>query len=398
MTELVYPRERTLGKITLILGLLVWLGLIIGTVGGALAGLAIGFVLYLFMQSTLIAYIKGNGVELSESQFPDLHTQFTDCCDRLQIETRPKAYILNGNGGLNAFATKFLGTQYVVLMTDVVDAMEKHVDGVRFYIGHELGHLRMKHLSGHLLRWPVLWLPLLGAAYSRARESTCDRHGLACSGSPEGAARSLAALSAGVERWKNLDVAAYLSQAKHSSGFWMSFHELTAGYPWLTKRAARVMDTKAQMPKRNVFAYLLAIFVPYAGRLGAGFGVLIMVYIIGVMAAVAIPAYQGYIVKAQVSTVIIESQSAREALGSYYESTQNIPETLDAAGISSQLADGSELSLDPEQMVLTISMKQGELIFTPKVDEEGRIFWNCSNGEGTKPKQLPPSCLNMGNQ
>jgi Zn-dependent protease with chaperone function/type II secretory pathway pseudopilin PulG len=398
MNELVYPRERTLGTITLVLGLLVWLGLIVGTFGGALIGLALGFVLYLFVQSTLIAHIKGNGVELSEAQFPDLHKQFTACCDRLQMKTRPQAYILNGNGGLNAFATKFLGTQFVVLMSDVVDAMDKHADGVRFYIGHELGHLRMKHLSGHLLRWPVLWLPLLGAAYSRARESTCDRHGLACSGSPEGAARALAALSAGAERWEHLDITAYLRQANHSSGFWMSFHELTAGYPWLTKRAARVMDTSAPLPPRNGLAYLLAVFIPYAGRLGAGFGFLILVYIVGILAAVAIPAYQDYTVKAKVSAAIIGSQSARDALGNYYQSNQRIPESLDMLGLRSQLADGSQLSLDPNKMVLTVSTKQGELIFTPTADAEGRIVWGCTNGEGLKATQLPPSCRSTGKQ
>jgi Zn-dependent protease with chaperone function/type II secretory pathway pseudopilin PulG len=392
MNELVYPRERTLGTITLVLGLLVWLGLIVGTFGVALIGLALGFVLYLFVQSTLIAHIKGNGVELSEGQFPDLHAQFTACCERLQMKTRPQAYILNGNGGLNAFATKFLGTQYVVLMSNVVDAMDKHADGVRFYIGHELGHLRMKHLSGHLVRWPALWLPLLGAAYSRARESTCDRHGLACSGSPEGAARALAALSAGAERWKNLDVTAYLSQANHSSGFWMSFHELTAGYPWLTKRAARVMDTGAPMPQRNGLAYLLAVFIPYAGRLGGGFGLLILIYIVGVLAAVAIPAYHDYTVKAKVSAAIIGSQGAREALSNYYQSNQKIPESLDVAGIPSQLADGTRLSLDPKQMVLTVSTQQGELVFKPTADAQGRIVWGCTNGEGLKPTQLPPSC------
>jgi len=397
MNELVYPRERMLGTITLVLGLLVWIGLIVGTFGGALIGLALGFVLYLFIQSTLISHIKGNGVELSESQFPDLHAQFANCCDRLRIKKRPQAYILNGNGGLNAFATKFLGTRYVVLMSDVVSAMSKHADGVRFYIGHELGHLRMKHLNvGHLLRWPVLWLPLLGAAYSRARESTCDRHGLACSGSPEGAARALAALSAGAVRWKDLDVKAYLNQAKHSSGFWMSFHELTAGYPWLSKRAARVMDTEAPMPKRNVLAYLLAVFIPYAGRLGGGFGLLILVYIIGVLASVAIPAYQDYTVRAKLSTVMIDSQSVRAALGNYYQSNQHIPESLDVLGIPSQLADGSQLSLDPDNMVLTVSTKRGELIFMPRADAQGRIIWGCTNGEGIKPTQLPPSCRSMG--
>ncbi len=397
MKELVYPRERTLGTITLVLGVLVWIALVVGTIGGALIGLALGFVMYLFIQSTLISYIKGNGVELSESQFPDLHTQFTNCCDRLQIENRPQAFILNGNGGLNAFATKFLGTQYVVLMSDVVDAMSKHTDGVRFYLGHELGHLRMKHLNiGHLVRMPVLWLPLLGAAYSRARENTCDRHGLACSGSPEGAARALAALSAGSERWKDLDVKSYLNQAKHSSGFWMSFHELTAGYPWLTKRAAHVMDTKAPMPKRNRFAYLLAAFIPYAGRLGGGFALITMIYIIGVLAAIAIPAYNDYSIRAKLTTVVTESQSVRDTLVSYYQSKQEVPESLDALGIQSQLTDISELSLDPDNMELTATTKHGELIFTPNIDDQGRIFWLCTNGEGLKPKQLPPSCSNMG--
>jgi Zn-dependent protease with chaperone function len=302
--ELVHPRERLLGRITLVLGVLVWLlsiGLVLigGIFGGALIGLVFGFLLYLFAQSALIAHLKGNGVELTATQFPDLHAQFVACCERLEITPRPQAYILNGNGGLNAFATRFLGTQYVVLMSDVVDAMAAHPDGVRFYIGHELGHLRMKHLNGHLLRWPVLWLPLLGAAYARSRESTCDRHGLACSDTPDSAVRALAALSAGSERWKHLDVPAYVAQAGQAGGFWMSFHELTAGYPWLTKRAARVMDPKAPEPSRHGLAYVLAAFVPYGGRFGAGFGTLILVYIFFIAVAVAMPAYESYTGRAQ---------------------------------------------------------------------------------------------------
>jgi hypothetical protein len=38
---LVYPRERVLGAVTLVLGLLVWLALIVGTVGVALVLLAL---------------------------------------------------------------------------------------------------------------------------------------------------------------------------------------------------------------------------------------------------------------------------------------------------------------------------------------------------------------------
>ena len=392
MNNLVYPKEKTLGTITLVLGLLVWLLLIIGTAGTALIGLAIGFIFYLFAHSTLIAHIKGNGVELSEEQFPDLYKQFNECIDKLEIKNKPEVYILNGNGGLNAFATKFLGHQYVVLFSDVVDAMQQHDDGVKFYIGHELGHLRMNHIRGQFLRWPVLWLPLLGAAYSRARESTCDRHGLACSSSPENAARALAALSAGSERWQTLDIPAYLKQVMHSSGFWMSFHELNAGYPWLTKRVARVVDTECQIPKRNPFAYIPSIFVPYAGRLGGGFGLLITVYIIGILASIAIPAYQDYIGRSTLSVAMIETEQARNDLSNYYQSNDSIPDSLSSAHIKDTYSNGTTISMDPDTMTLHVKTPHGELIFTPSQENDGRITWSCSGGEKTRKSKLPKAC------
>ncbi len=401
MNDLVYPRERALSAATLILGSLVWIALIAGSfLGGLLVDklvgvlivIMFGFFAYLFAHSALIAHLKGNGVRLSETQFPDLHAQFTACCTRLQLKIVPEAYVLNGNGVLNAFATKFLGSQYVVLLSSVIDAMDGHADGISFYVGHELGHLRMKHMSLLLLRWPVLWLPLLGAAYSRAKESTCDRHGLACSGSPEGAAHALAALAAGGKRWKKLDAATYLAQAKQARGFWMSFHELVAGYPWLTKRFARVMNPAAPLPRRNPFAYPLALFVPYAGRLGPGFGFLILVYIVGVLAAIAIPAYSEYTIRAKMEQVVAESRGARDALARYYESSKKIPESLETAGAAAALPDGSHMSLDSRHMVLTVATARGDLVFVPKTDAEGHVVWNCTNGARLKPTQVPTSC------
>jgi Zn-dependent protease with chaperone function/type II secretory pathway pseudopilin PulG len=388
--DLVYPRERLLGAVTLVLALLVWLALIIGTVGGALILLGIGAIIYLFAHSALIAHVKGNGVELSTEQFPDVYAQFLECCKRLEIDP-PEAYILNGNGLLNAFATKFIRDRYVVLTSDIVDAMQGNAEGLRFYIGHELGHLRMKHISKALVRWPVLWLPLLGAAYSRARESTCDRHGLACSGSGNSSALALSALAAGRARWRTLNVTDYVRQCEHSRGFWMSFHELISGYPWLTKRAARMTNGGTAAPARNPFAYLVAIFVPYGGRLGGGFAFLILVYIVGVLAAVAIPAYQDYTIRARLNAVVIEAQPARETLAAYYLSNHRIPDSLETAGLAPQLADGSPLSLDPKGMSLTVKTKHGELVFVPS-EAHGRIRWTCTNGEGLKPAQLPASC------
>jgi hypothetical protein len=280
----------------------------------------------------------------------------------------------------------------VILLSDVVDAMEAHPEGVNFYIGHELGHIRMKHLTGQLWRWPVLWLPLLGAAYSRAKESTCDRHGRACCSDAQTAARALAALAAGARRWQTMDLPSYARQAHHSKGFWTSFHELIAGYPWLTKRVARVVDPNARMPGRNPFAYVLALLVPYAGRMGSAAGPLIVIAIIGMLAAIALPAYQDYTVRAKVAAAWFEGTAARSTLAQFYEAQHRAPASLEEAGLVETLPNGQTLALNPQTMELTLRMAPGELLMTPRMDKQRRIFWVCRAGEGLRPAALPKSC------
>lgn len=391
MNEWVHPRERTFGTVLLVLGVLAWLALIIGTVGVALGALLLGFIVYVFAQSTLVAHLRGNAVELSAEQFPDLHQQFTDCCAKLGMSKLPEAYVLQGGGMLNAFAAQFLGHRFVVLLSGVVDAMQAHPDGVRFYVGHELGHLKRGHAIGNLLRLPVLWLPLIGGAYARAKETTCDLHGLACSSTPEAAARAMAALSAGPQRWQQMDMPAFARQARHGTGFWMSFHELTSGYPWLTKRVARVLGEQ-RLPGRHPIAYVLAAFVPYAGRLGGGFGLLVMVYLVGVLAAVAIPQYQAYTIKAQLSQALQATEGAREALAREYLKNGEIPESLAAIGVAETAADGSHLELDTDGMVLTVQTPRGALVFTPQRDDKQGITWACTGQVPLTAQQLPLGC------
>ena len=393
--ELVYPKEKTLGTITLVLGVLAWLAITVGTFGLVLVYLLFGFVFYLFGQSALISWVRGNGVLLSAAQLPDLRARFDAACTRLGIADadKPEPYLLHGDGMFNAFAMRFLGRQYIVLLSDVVDAMDEHPDGVAFYIGHELGHVRMRHLTGRLLRLPVLWVPLLGAAYSRAKEYTCDRHGRACCGTPEHAARSLIALAAGAERWKQVDTTAFAAQTVLTRGFWMSFHEFTGGYPWLTKRAARVLDPNAAMPSRNGFAGFLACFVPYAGRLGGAGGLLVVVAFIGIVAAVAIPAYADHQATARLTSAYFAAEPAREAIAAYYAEHQEPPQSMEDAKVDPSLPDGSQLTLDAASMSLSVDTPQGEqLIFSPQPDADNKITWQCSPGLGTKPATAPAQC------
>ncbi|XVJ68539.1 MAG: M48 family metalloprotease [Rhizobacter sp.] len=392
MDPLVYPRERTLGTITLVIGLLFWALMVLGTLGLALIYLLFFFVIYLFAQSALIAYVKGNGVALSAAQFPDLHERFEACCDKLGMTEKPEAYVLMGDGMFNAFATRFLGRHYVLLLSNVVDALEDHPDGVNFYIGHELGHIRMKHFTGRFWRWPALWIPLLGAAYARAQESTCDRHGAACSTSPQHAAHALAAIAAGERRWRTINLAAFSEQVRSSSGFWMSYHELTSGYPWTSKRVLRVLNPQAVMPPRNKFAGFLAAFIPYAGRLGGAAGPLMLVAIIGILAAVALPAYQDYTVRAKVSAAYDHSAAVRNVLSAHYAKTKTVPDSLKEVGIKPEQPDGSTLELDPENMTLTVITPYGELILTPGDEGNGKISWACSHSNELRSNQVPLAC------
>ena len=122
MGDLVYPREKSLGLITLVLGLIAWLVIILATLGTALIYLLFGFIFYLFAQSGLIAWLRGTGVRLSDEQFPDLYLQYLQCCKKLGMVEPPEVYILQGDGIMNAFATRFLGRNFVIVLTDTLDA------------------------------------------------------------------------------------------------------------------------------------------------------------------------------------------------------------------------------------------------------------------------------------
>jgi len=342
----------------------------------------------------VIAWIKGTAVKISPNQLPELHKRFQFCCQQLGMAQMPEAYLLHGNGMFNAFATRFFGRNFVVLLSDVVDAMEDQPDGINFYIGHELGHIRRGHLTGHIWRAPALWLPLIGAAYSRAKEYTCDLHGRACCANAESAARALVALAAGAHQWRQVNLADYAGQSRADAGFWASFHELIGGYPWLTKRVARAVDPDVQPPKRNPLAYVLALFVPYGGRLAGGTGVrlIVVVAIIGILAARALPAYQYYTTRAKVLAGWSEASAARTALSAYYGKHQEIPPTLAAANVPERLPSGAALKLDTNTMTVNLTLPQGVLKMVPMRGEKDAIIWRCQAGDGLSPWLLPRSC------
>ncbi len=399
--NLLYKHERPLFLILLAISLLVWLALLAGTKGIVLVYVIAFVIFYVLAQSAFISYLKGTGVEISADQFPDIHEKVAACCSKLGVEKVPSAYLIHMGGVFNALATRFLGKSFIVLYSDIVDALEDHPDALNFYIGHEIGHLKRKHLMWGPVLAPAAFLPIIGTAYSRAREYTCDRHGLAVCSNPASAQLGMAALAAGGRRWRSMNSERYISQTKHSSGFWMSLHELISDYPWLTKRLAAIRAAtngeELKQPRRHLLAWFFALFLPRFGVGGAASG-LVAIAMIGIMAAVAIPAYQDYVSKAQLTQAVAVGRSAAAAVEEHYYKTGEVPATLAQAGFALPATASyvQDIEVNPKNAIVTVTLavpaQMGKTItLVPSLDSEKHIHWRCgSNDIGAN--LLPKDC------
>ncbi len=189
----------------------------------------------IFRLGIMIGYLKGNAVKVRDNQFPDVYDIVNKQSEKLGLKRVPDTYILQSGGMLNAFATRFLGTNYIVLYSDVLEtAYQKNAEAVEFIIGHELGHIKRNHLVKRLWLFPSAIIPFLGAAYSRACEYTCDSIGHSLS--PAGVKTGLLILAAGKKLHSKINVTEYMQQDLREDGFWMWFAEKTASHPHLTKR------------------------------------------------------------------------------------------------------------------------------------------------------------------
>ncbi len=399
--NLVYPREIPLFRIALALSLLLWVALILGTLGLALLYLLLGYVAFLFAHSAFISHVKGTGVRVTESQYPDLYARLVRCSDKVGLEERPELYLLRTDF-FNALATKFFGRYFIVLFTDVVDALEKNPGALDFYIGHELGHIHRKHLRWNIVLFPAMLLPVLGTAYRRAQEYTCDRYGAFCCENDDDARTALAAIAAGNSRNADLNPDAYQEQIASTTGFWMSFHELTGDYPWLTKRLASALafrnGREVRHPRRSALAWMLSMIVPRFGAGGAA-SLLIVIVLLGVLAAVAIPAYQDYVQRASNEVAYQAATPLTDAVAEYAQANQQWPTSLMEVGAGADpLADpaGSyEISIYDEG-VIGVDVGEGangerSYIVLEPVVEDGEISWVCY-GQNLPEQMLPEAC------
>lgn len=196
------------------------------------------FAVYFFFRfGVLIGHLRGNAIKVSKNQFPDIYNIVYNQAYSLGMNSIPDVYIMQSGGALNAFAARFMGNNYIVLYSEIVEsAYEQDKNILEFIIAHELGHIKRNHMVKRLLLLPSLIIPFLGAAYSRACEYTCDGIGYALA--PNGVKGGLLILGSGRSIYKKVNVDEYLHQGKTADGFWVWFAEKVSSHPNLTNRLA----------------------------------------------------------------------------------------------------------------------------------------------------------------
>jgi Zn-dependent protease with chaperone function len=302
ISELRSPKERTLYVVALIFALIIWIAIVVSIVGLVYA--LLGAVFYLIVRAVVLATIKGNGVRVTAQQLPELYKRLEAASQKLGLKEPPETYLVNQRGIFNAFATRFLGRNFIVLYAELAEACDQAGGGLDFIIGHEVGHHAFGHLRRLALLLPAHLVPLLGPAYSRACEYSCDRAGQAACDDPQAAITGLLVLAAGGRYAKQLNLDAYLEQRLTTGTFWQAIVELNMSHPFLSKRiGALIADKEPAKVKpvgRNPFAYPLAPFFAFAGAGAGGAGsAIIIVAIMGVLAAIAIPKYESYVARSR---------------------------------------------------------------------------------------------------
>lgn len=279
----------------LVISVIAWLALTLTIIGLPYA-LLFGLILWLG-NGLLTAHLRAEAVRVGPEQLPELDATFREVCARLGLTTVPALYVLQSGGILNAFATRFAGREFVVVYSEFLDALGPQSPEMRFILGHEIGHIQSRHILKQLFLAPGLMFPLVGPAYRRAWETSCDRFGAYAAQGVDAAVRAMLVLGGGREHGRQLNPAAFARQHAGERGFFVSLHELTSTYPTLSRRVTDLMaltdGRSVQRPDRHPLAYFFALFIP-GGSLASGgpFAGIMIVVMIGLLAAMAIPAFE----------------------------------------------------------------------------------------------------------
>ena len=132
---------------------------------------------------------------------------------------------------------------------------------------------------------------------------------------------------------------------------------------------------------------------------------MIVVAIIAILAAIAIPAYQNYLIRAQVSEGMTLSGGAETGVSEFYSNYGRWPTNNQSAGIAKTVTSISGKYVTQVQVTngkiaatfgpnANAKISGGVLGLSPLASSNGDVHWTCTTSAGTTidTKYLPSSC------
>lgn len=159
-----------------------------------------------------------------------------------------------------------------------------------------------------------------------------------------------------------------------------ALHDMIAGTLVVNARADpdEVVAGGGVMPvTAGVWAVIvLLIIVPFFG---------------GILAGIAIPAYQDYTVRAKVGEALTATSALKSEIQQAHAQKQ--PFKIGSIQVASQSVKSVEVN-SIGVIVITLVPKVaggGTIVYTPSIDSAGTMSWQCSSGD-VPPKYLPAAC------
>jgi hypothetical protein len=89
-----WPSEIPLFVVILVLSIILWIAIILGTMGiGLIYAIFIGLIFF-FAHLSLIMHLRGSAVQLGPDQFPELYNRVVELSAKAGLKRTPDAYIL----------------------------------------------------------------------------------------------------------------------------------------------------------------------------------------------------------------------------------------------------------------------------------------------------------------